>query len=406
MTKILLINESPLYFDGNDYYAFDPWILFPIKMAQYCKNLGHFVNLWAPIQPIKSLSQFTQQPFKLNTTAFGKIHTTIAYNSFISFYKLLPRHYRTWRQNAEKSVQEADCVIVRLPAPMLPLFGQLALKHKKPLILFIGGDIEAQSDRILGSRGLKKHLYKALVKFWVNQEIAWGQRAAKIFVYSDHLHQRHYNKMFPNKLSLIRTPHLSLSEFQHRTDTCQSSVIQLLRVSWFLPSKGLEYLFESVSLLRKRGYNVELTLVGKERNPDYKKQLLALANQLEICPFIRIEDWIPYDCLKELYFRSDIQIISSLAEGTPRVILEGASNGLPLVCTDVGGCSVILTEKEHALLVPPQNSEAIATAVQTLIDDQALRQTLIKNSYALAEKFCFEKLGQEITDMVLSLSNE
>jgi glycosyltransferase involved in cell wall biosynthesis len=102
--------------------------------------------------------------------------------------------------------------------------------------------------------------------------------------------------------------------------------------------------------------------------------------------------------MKEVYSRNDIQVISSLAEGTPRVIVEGFACGLPLVCTNVGGNTQSLQHGENAMIVPSQDSMAIAEAVEIIVKDRALRRKLISNGYATARKFSFEKLGLEIVN--------
>ncbi len=399
--NILLINESPIEFDGKDYYAMDSWILFPARMADSFKKKGHTMTLWTPIRRIGNGEKPDARAWKVPLHSL-QIHESVPYNSFVSFYKIAPKHFLSWRKTARDFAEKSDCVIVRLPSPILPIIGRAAQKAGTPLMLFICGDIEGQSDRILGSRGLRKKLYSLLAKAWVWQEKQWAKKSRKLFVYSDTLYQRHFDKQSAHKLKLIRTPHLSLTDFEYRSDTCQGKTIRIVRVCWLIPSKGLETLFAAIALLRQSGFNVELKLVGKERDARYRTQLESLAASLGIRPFITFMDWIPFDRIKALYFDSDIQVISSLAEGTPRVILEGASNGLPLVCTTVGGCSTILDDQVNALMIPPGQPEPMAAAIRRIIENPSLRQLLIKNGYELAKRYCFENLGEEIAEDILA----
>ena len=75
--------------------------------------------------------------------------------------------------------------------------------------------------------------------------------------------------------------------------------------------------------------------------------------------------------------------------------MEGFSQGLPLVCTAVGGCKDTLQDERDALLVPPRDALAIADAVQRIIEDSPLRKRLIQEGYQRAEEASFEVAGHK-----------
>ena len=66
---------------------------------------------------------------------------------------------------------------------------------------------------------------------------------------------------------------------------------------------------------------------------------------------------------------NEIQLVVHPANQEPfgRVLLEAASSGVPVVATDVGGTSEIITHNETGLLVPPRDPEALAHAVIDLL---------------------------------------
>jgi glycosyltransferase involved in cell wall biosynthesis len=71
---------------------------------------------------------------------------------------------------------------------------------------------------------------------------------------------------------------------------------------------------------------------------------------------------------------SDIFVLpSAYREGIPRVLLEAASMGLPIVTTNTPGCREVVLHQENGLLVPVQNQERLADAITTLANDQPLR---------------------------------
>jgi glycosyltransferase involved in cell wall biosynthesis len=86
---------------------------------------------------------------------------------------------------------------------------------------------------------------------------------------------------------------------------------------------------------------------------------------------------------------SDVFVLSSRSEGFPISILEAMAAGLPVVATDVGGIAEAVVDGETGLLVPPGNPEALAAALERLVDDVELRRRLGAAARAWARK-CFD----------------
>jgi glycosyltransferase involved in cell wall biosynthesis len=71
-----------------------------------------------------------------------------------------------------------------------------------------------------------------------------------------------------------------------------------------------------------------------------------------------------------LFSAFDLFVLSSRTEGTPMVVFEAASAGVPIVATSVGGVPDIITSRE-ASLVPPENPRALAIAIRDVVQQQA-----------------------------------
>jgi len=85
-----------------------------------------------------------------------------------------------------------------------------------------------------------------------------------------------------------------------------------------------------------------------------------------------------------LLAETDICVLPSYREGTPRSLLEAAACGLPLVATDVPGCREICRAGENGLLVPVRDAAALAAAIQRLIESPPLRAAMGKRSREIA----------------------
>jgi glycosyltransferase involved in cell wall biosynthesis len=68
----------------------------------------------------------------------------------------------------------------------------------------------------------------------------------------------------------------------------------------------------------------------------------------------------------------DVAVISSLSEGFSNTILEYMASARPVVATMVGGNPEAVRHGETGLLVPPGDSQALAAAIGTILDDKAL----------------------------------
>lgn len=77
--------------------------------------------------------------------------------------------------------------------------------------------------------------------------------------------------------------------------------------------------------------------------------------------------------IEDLYCASDIFVLSSDREGTPNVIMEAMSCGLPVIATNVGGISKLVQDGKTGFLIETGSSAAIAEKLVTMLSDMELR---------------------------------
>lgn len=80
---------------------------------------------------------------------------------------------------------------------------------------------------------------------------------------------------------------------------------------------------------------------------------------------------------------ADVFAVPSRREGQGIAALEAMAAGVPLVAARVGGLADMLADGETALLVPPDDPDALAAALSRLQSDTRLRQKLVANALAL-----------------------
>jgi len=141
---------------------------------------------------------------------------------------------------------------------------------------------------------------------------------------------------------------------------------RLLSVGRLSAPKGYPMLIEAVVLLRGRGRNVRLTLVGDGPERDTLEKLIALR---AVGDAVRLAGACNHDRLADYYDASDAFVLSSFLEGVPVVLMEAMAMELPCVATWITGIPELIDQGVEGLLVAPASAAALATAVERLMDD-------------------------------------
>ena len=92
--------------------------------------------------------------------------------------------------------------------------------------------------------------------------------------------------------------------------------------------------------------------------------------------------WVGFrDDVRDILTLTDVFVFPSYyREGIPRVLMEAASMGLPLIAADVPGSTDVVEDGRNGILVPPRDVDAIVAAVLRLADDSQLRSRLGRQS--------------------------
>ena len=162
--------------------------------------------------------------------------------------------------------------------------------------------------------------------------------------------------------------------------------VTVLYVGRLIPEKGVHVLVEAMRLLQQQGFSAVARIVGSvgfgdDRGSAYLERLQATAPTNV--------KFIPYTAGKALadeFREAAIFCCPSLwEEPFGMVNVEAMASGLPVVATDAGGIPEIFAEG-GGLLVPRDSIEALATALQRLILEPALRRHLAREGFANYQK--------------------
>jgi glycosyltransferase involved in cell wall biosynthesis len=106
-----------------------------------------------------------------------------------------------------------------------------------------------------------------------------------------------------------------------------------------------------------------------------------------------VEWWGHREDMVVVFHAAHIVCLPSYREGLPKVLLEAAACGRPIVTTDVPGCREIVRVGENGLLVPARDAQVLAEALSSLIANPELRAQMGRRSREIVlEDFSSEKV--------------
>jgi glycosyltransferase involved in cell wall biosynthesis len=136
-----------------------------------------------------------------------------------------------------------------------------------------------------------------------------------------------------------------------------------------VPMKGLVPLLEAVAKVRTERA-CHLVVVGTPR-PD--SQVGETIDRLGLAGSVRFESGVSDEGMVELYRQAQVAVVPSLYEGFSLPAVEAMACGVPLVATTGGALPEVVGESGRCgLLVPPDDSGALAHAMGRVLDDPAL----------------------------------
>jgi glycosyltransferase involved in cell wall biosynthesis len=101
-----------------------------------------------------------------------------------------------------------------------------------------------------------------------------------------------------------------------------------------------------------------------------------LITELDIAETAEVRSWLDPDQVAELLGGADVFVLPSRSEGQPMALLEAMAHGLCVVASDVGGIPEMVEDGHSGLLVPPDDPDALQSALRRVLADPALRARL------------------------------
>jgi glycosyltransferase involved in cell wall biosynthesis len=166
-------------------------------------------------------------------------------------------------------------------------------------------------------------------------------------------------------IELIKGSGVCLKKYSPRPLNFSNPVVML--PSRMLSHKGLYEFVEAAKILMKKNINARFVLVG-----DLDLDNPAGVKIEEINNWVNknlVEYWGYKKNMNRIINLATIVVLPSYREGFPKILMEAASCGRPVVTTNVPGCRDAIT-KDTGILVPAKNSRYLANAIINLLKNK------------------------------------
>lgn len=151
-------------------------------------------------------------------------------------------------------------------------------------------------------------------------------------------------------------------------------VMLATRLLWH---KGIEGFVEASRRLQSNGTQARFAIVGEA---DRENPAAVPEEMMRAWEDAGLIEWWGYQTpgrMPEVLQKAHIVCLPSYyREGVPKVLIEAASTGRPIVATDVPGCRQIVEDQENGFLVPPKDPDALAERLHALLLDPSLRRDM------------------------------
>jgi colanic acid/amylovoran biosynthesis glycosyltransferase len=251
-----------------------------------------------------------------------------------------------------------------------------------------------------------------IFKTTVNQQALWSkvQEAKWVVTVSD------FNRAYllgvtdaqPEKIVVVRNG-IRLDRFTPG-EPPPAPPFRMVCVARLVEKKGLPVLIEACALLRDRGLDFRLGIVGKGT---LRPRLEAIIARKELGDHVRLLGPHTHGEVLRRYRESHLCVLSAVVgrdgnqEGLPVSIVEALACGLPVISTPIAGIPEAVKHDYNGFLVEPGDPKSLAEALEAVIRDRRLYERLRMNARAsVVEHFDLPLTSAELHALLLGRPEE
>ena len=287
-----------------------------------------------------------------------------------------PFDYLGYRKTVRSAVNEADCVVSRMPSVLGWIAVEECRKQGVPYLIEMVGD----PWNLLWYHSRKGKLFAPIMT--AATKVCCRKAPYVLYVTNEYLQGRYPTEGKSVGVSDVSIPPLTEDVLEKRLAhiaqrEIDSSIVMATVGSIDIPYKGQDSVIRAMKILKNRGISTEYYLVGGGD----RSRLENVAIDCEVADRVHFIGLLPHDEIFKLLDNVDMYVQPSHTEGLPRSVIEAMSRALPVLASNVGGLPELIDKR---WLFPKNDSNAIAAGIVAIMN--AADKTALDN-FGKAKKF-------------------
>ena len=383
--KILFIHDFPAYYDKNEnvYYSTG----FPYSIWE------RYLKVFDDLKIISRYKEIREENHDYNQSS-GEAVTFAPIKEYKSIKSLIV-NIRSINQHLTSEILKSDGVIIRLPSVLGFITALICQKAKKPYAVEVVGSM---FDAYWNYGGILSKLLAFPGEFIQKKSIRYSSVA--IYITNSYLQHKYPTEGIAfSSVSNVVLENSFENKISPKYDIKMNPTKLGLVGSTFVNYKGHDIAIEALSILRKRGYNVTLDLVGQGLSEKVKN----LINKFSMNNYVYYKGIInKRQQMNDWYKSLDIYLQPSRTEGHGRAAVEAISNGVTVIASDVGGLPDSI-QKEY--LFPPKDPQKLANLISKCIDNKIFRRKNIDGNIEKVKKYKSKIVESKRTEALTTFKN-
>ena len=258
---------------------------------------------------------------------------------------------------------------------------KLGIDHIHAHFVWINGVAAAIASELTGiTHSLHPHAFGLFTRDPI--DVCRQLEQATTIIAISEFHRAHIAKLCPSVTrDAVKIVHLGLAtdRFLPAGQPTNHRTLQILSVGSLIGKKGHRYLIDACALLAERGQEFRCAIVGIG---PLRESLQARIEWAKLGDRVQLLGGRRQDQVLDLYRQSDVFSLACVVapggdrDGMPMVLIEAMAMQLPVVTTPVSGIPELVRHGENGLLVPEGDAQALALALEQLLQDEPLRHRL------------------------------
>jgi len=170
-----------------------------------------------------------------------------------------------------------------------------------------------------------------------------------------------------------------------------------------VPEKGLLYLLRALTTISKDFKTLNMVMLGGGPMFNQVREYVRIHGLERNC---HVVGPYPHGAVAEVLGRSSIFVLPSLSEGMPYALLEAMACGNASIVSALPTIREVVEDKKDGILVPPQNSEALAEQLANCLSDNSYSRRIGANARDKVEKsYQFQQYVERLSSVYTSVGH-